>query len=283
MLKIIFTITSLCTQIMEKAKRPQKNQSAEMQQEIDDLKKEIKDLETEIKLLQQSDPEETAELKKELAEIKSMLFIMGDITTTVKIPAKPFLNNGETIKQAQSPYVPTTIKQPVTIPTTEQAKDKLLWFSGKKLNDNTLVTVKGLLVQYSVKKSMVIVQLPKKTDRFEKTVNELINDTALMTGFVGYEETSQQFKAAMYQINRSYKADILIYANFVFYAGEIDEERTIDLGNEILQKIAGFKNQAPAAAAMGKLKQRYKRKNQMDINSQEMIKELSNDRTAFLV
>ncbi|MBK8141454.1 MAG: septum formation initiator family protein [Chitinophagaceae bacterium] len=64
MLKIVFIATFLFSNILVQAQQPQKNQTAEMKQEIDNLKKEIKDLENEIKLLEQSDPDEAAQLKK---------------------------------------------------------------------------------------------------------------------------------------------------------------------------------------------------------------------------
>lgn len=176
MQKIFFIIAFFCSHIVVQAQQPQKNQTDEMKQEIRNLEKEIKDLENEIKLLEKSDPEEAAELKKELAVLKSMLSMLGGAVASANQPAKSTLKNGSQLKPSTSPLVPITIKQPVTTPTAAQAKDRLLWYTGKKLNDSTLITVKGLLVQYAEKKSLVIVQPPKKTDRFEKMVKELINN-----------------------------------------------------------------------------------------------------------
>lgn len=176
MLKIIFIAAFLISNNLVQAQQPQKNQTAEMKQEIDNLKKEIKDLENEIKLLEQSDPDEAVQLKKELAALKSILSMMGGATAPAKQAAKPALKNSNQVKPAQSPIVPIVLKQPVTIPTTAQAKDRLFWYSGKKLNDTTLVTMSGMVVQYAKKKGTLVVQPPKKTDRFIKTVDELINN-----------------------------------------------------------------------------------------------------------
>ena len=166
----------LCSINPARAQQPQKKQTAEMKQEIESLRKEIKDLENEIKQLEQSDPEEAAVRKKELAALKNMLAMMGGVPAQTEQPPKPALNTGSPVKPSHSPIVPIALKQPVTIPTAAQVKDRLLWYSGKKLNDSTLVTARGLLVQYSGKRSMVIVQPPKKSDRFEKMVNELVNN-----------------------------------------------------------------------------------------------------------
>jgi len=176
MLKIVFIATFLFSNILVQAQQPQKNQTAEMKQEIDNLKKEIKDLENEIKLLEQSDPDEAAQLKKELTALKSILSMMGGATAPAKQAVKPALKNSSQVKPAQSPIVPIVLRQPVIVPTAAQAKDRLLWYKGKKMNDTTLVTMTGMVVQYAKKKSTVIVQPQKKTDRFEKTVNEIINN-----------------------------------------------------------------------------------------------------------
>ncbi|HYV54020.1 MAG TPA: hypothetical protein VE933_05535, partial [Chitinophagaceae bacterium] len=37
---------------------------------------------------------------------------------------------------------------PGQIPTPAQAKDRLLWYKGKKLNDSMIVTTKGQVVKY---------------------------------------------------------------------------------------------------------------------------------------
>jgi len=51
---------------------------------------------------------------------------------------------------------------PGQIPTTAQAKDRLLWYKGKKLNDSMIVTTKGQVVKYSRRSQQLTVQPPPK-------------------------------------------------------------------------------------------------------------------------
>jgi len=82
--------------------------------------------------------------------------------------------------QPASAIVIIPLKQPLQIPTTALAKDHLLWYKGKKMNDSMIVTAKGLLVLYSKKQDKVTAQpLPKK-DPFAKLVGNL-DKTAQMT------------------------------------------------------------------------------------------------------
>ena len=64
-----------------------------------------------------------------------------------KPPVKP-----AALVQSPSPIEPLVIKQPITVPTAAQANDHLLWYTGKKINDSTLVTMKGMVVQYNKSK-----------------------------------------------------------------------------------------------------------------------------------
>lgn len=51
---------------------------------------------------------------------------------------------------------------PGQIPTPAQAKDRLLWYKGKKLNDSMIVTTKGQVVKYSRRSQQLTVQPPPK-------------------------------------------------------------------------------------------------------------------------
>lgn len=151
--------------------KPQKNQQAEMQQAVDEMKKEIRRLEDEIK--KTTDPEEAASLKKELAGLKSMLAMFEKTSKPVSQSPTPVKN--QPVKNTASPITPVVLKQAYTIPTAAQATDRLLWYKGKKINDSTLVTVKGMVVQYNKnnkKRSVVKIQPLKKADPFDSLVVE---------------------------------------------------------------------------------------------------------------
>ncbi|KIC90526.1 hypothetical protein [Flavihumibacter sp. ZG627] len=174
MLKILFFLTIIFNTFLVHAQQPQVKQTPELKQQIEELKKEITDLEAEIKVAEKSDPEEAAQLKKGLAALKNVLSMMGG--TVTKQPVKTASVAAKRPAAAASPIVPIILKQPLSVPTAAQAKDNLLWYKGKKANDSTLITMTGMLVQYAKKKGTVVVQPPKKNDRFVKTVDELINN-----------------------------------------------------------------------------------------------------------
>lgn len=192
---ILFFFFFAASYAAEAQVKPPNSQQAEMQQAIDEIKKEIRKLEEEIK--KTTDAEEAASLKKELASLKSMLSMFEKTSKPVAQTSKP-----APVKNTPSPITPVVVKQPYTIPTAAQATDRLLWYKGRKINDSTLVTVKGLLVQYNKnnkKRSIVKIQPPKKSDPFdsmvvaftniEKRKEALINKfDKLKNGFMFYTE-----------------------------------------------------------------------------------------------
>lgn len=145
--------------------------NAEMQEEINDLKNDIKDLEAEIKDAEKNDPDEVPELKSQLAAMKKMLALM-DPSAAKTAPSKP-VKVATPASAYISPVLPVDTGQPVTPPTEAQAKDYLLWYQGKKIDDSTLVTTKGVIVRYNKKTGRLKVKPPKKTDPFDKIVAEL--------------------------------------------------------------------------------------------------------------
>lgn len=159
---------------------PKPAMSAEMQQQIQEMKKEIIALEKEIKELEKSDPEEAAARKKELAALKNMLAMLEGAGMTTAPAKKPAAAKPATVPLSPSPIEAVVIKQPFTTPTREQAKDRLLWYTGKKINDTTLVTVQGMVVQYNKhnKSKKVKLQPPKKSDPYSKMVDELTRTEA---------------------------------------------------------------------------------------------------------
>ncbi|MEO6135069.1 MAG: hypothetical protein ABIP35_07945 [Ginsengibacter sp.] len=76
------------------------------------------------------------------------------------------INKVEHVKKMASPIVKIPLKQPLQVPTQAQAKDHLLWYKGKKINDSMLVTTKAMLVLYSSKRNMVVVEPQKKRTLF---------------------------------------------------------------------------------------------------------------------
>jgi hypothetical protein len=141
-------------------------------QEISEMKKEVAALEAEIREAEKNDPEEVANLKTQLDALKSVLAMIEK-----PAPGKPVKNISPVKQQlpalAYSPVTPVVLKQPVTPPTEAQAKDYFFWYKGKKINDSTLVTTRGTVVQYVKKDLKLIVQPDKKKDSFNLMVARL--------------------------------------------------------------------------------------------------------------
>lgn len=85
------------------------------------------------------------------------------------------------------PIVLIHLKQPLQIPTEAQAKDHLLWYKGKKMNDSMIVTTKGMLVLYSKKKDKVTAQPLEKNDPFRSLVINLSKTTQMTDDYINQE------------------------------------------------------------------------------------------------
>lgn len=140
----------------------QKTSNTEMQAQIEEMKKEIAQLEADLKKAEKDDPEEAAMLKTQLSAMKSMLAMFDKPKAAPK--AQPAAPVKKVPVQQLSPIEPVVLKQPLVVPTTAQAKDRYFWYRGKKINDSTLVTTKGMVVQYKKKKLQLVIQPEKKTD-----------------------------------------------------------------------------------------------------------------------
>ncbi|HLO80274.1 MAG TPA: hypothetical protein VK166_04930, partial [Chitinophagaceae bacterium] len=173
---------------------PPKPSTSEMQQMTAELKKELAQLEDELKKTE--DPEEAEMLKKQIAALKSML----GVVSKPMAPAKTALPPKGVQFQEYSPIVPVVLKVPVVAPAAGQDKDRYFWYKGKKVNDSTLVTRRGMVVQYSKKKQMLILKPEEKKDslfggigrevaRNEQRKNELVTKVSQMkNGFTYYPD-----------------------------------------------------------------------------------------------
>jgi hypothetical protein len=149
-------------------------QSDEMKQMVTELKKEIAGLEKEIKEAEKEDALAAAAMKKQLNTYKTMLAALDKsrpVEAKTKSPSAAIKNK---LLQTPSPITAVFLKQPVMAPTAAQAKDRFFWYRGRMLNDSTLITAKRTVVQYSKKRSQLIVQPEEKKDSFALIVKEII-------------------------------------------------------------------------------------------------------------
>jgi len=150
---------------------------------------EIKQMETDIADAKKNkeDPETIKEMEKNLAMMKKMLGII-DKVAIIDPQKKREIQTTNSVPSYRSPYI-RFYKQAVVIPTKAQAKDRLLCYTGKKINQNTLITTTGRVIQYDRQNNQVLVQYNEKKDsttlkiisnlaRSRQWTNNYINNTA---------------------------------------------------------------------------------------------------------
>lgn len=93
----------------------------------------------------------------------------------------------EATKKNDSPIVEIELNQPLQVPTETQAKDHLLWYKGKKINDSILVTTKAMVVLYSENQSKIIVKPPAKNDPFGKMANNASKESEMTEDYIELE------------------------------------------------------------------------------------------------
>jgi hypothetical protein len=146
----------------------------DLKQDIAEMKQEIKDIEAEIADAKINYPEDVPELQKDLATMKKML---ASFEKMAGMSSAPQPKAAKTVPAAKpsynSPIVSLNLSQPITAPAPSQATDRLLWYTGKKINDSTLITTRALVVQYQPKRNRVVAQPEKKSDPFQKMIDEL--------------------------------------------------------------------------------------------------------------
>jgi hypothetical protein len=214
LLLVFLMISFLCSL----AQLPTGKQTDEIKQMIAELKKEITTIEAEIRQAEKDDPESVASLKTQLNTYKTMLAAFDKSNATIAKP-KPATTVKTALPQTPSPIVKAHLKAPVVTPTAAQAKDRLFWYKGKKINDSTLVTTKKTVVQYSRKRQILIVEPDEKKDtafvgiakriakgeqvkrdlieKFDKMQNGFIYYPYLENSLVVYDDLTKRFSEAV--------------------------------------------------------------------------------------
>ncbi|MGZ5221731.1 MAG: hypothetical protein ACXWC7_16705, partial [Chitinophagaceae bacterium] len=180
-MRIITIILFICSQqqlfaqVETSQGRPSPKQ---VQDQIAQAKKEslqmITELEKEIAEATKrgDDPESIIEMKKQLATLKKMTGVANK-AANIRQSGSKNIDGVNSIRPYKSPYT-RFFKQAVAIPAEAQAKDKLLWYRGKKINQTTLVTTGGRIIQYDRQNNRVMVQYNEKKDTpFLKIVSGL--------------------------------------------------------------------------------------------------------------
>ncbi len=162
---LLFLFTCLLQQSVLSQQPSKEQMQAQMrqakfkaQQQITDLEKQIADAK-----VNKENPETIKGLEDQLATMKKMLGIVDKAVNRNTTGPKTIADSVSAVPPYKSPYI-RFFNQKVVAPTEAQAKDKLLWYKGKKINKNTLVTTKGRVIQYDRQNNHVLVQYNEKKD-----------------------------------------------------------------------------------------------------------------------
>ena len=164
--------------ITAQVEKPQERSSPkEMREQMAQANREMKQMVTDLEIeiaeaKKRGDAAESIqEMEKQLAAMKKM---MGSIEKASTLSLERPKRNPDFVDKIpvyKSPIVPIPLKQPVIIPTEAQAKDSLLWYKGKKITPNILVTTRGMVVWHDKARNMVVLKPdPKKDSLFVNLV-----------------------------------------------------------------------------------------------------------------
>lgn len=166
----------------------QKQMEAQMRQAKKDAQEQISSLEKEIAVAKANneDPEAIKEMETRLATLKQIVGGVDKIGDRLNQKQPDDLPPSKIVEPKYvSPFVPILIKQPVVAPSEGQAKDQLLWYTGRRIDANTLVTTTGMVVRYDRANNRIIVQPDKRVDTFYYGLLKTLAQTSQMrNGFV---------------------------------------------------------------------------------------------------
>jgi hypothetical protein len=151
-----------------------KSQAAELKKEIAEAK------------AKNEDPENIKQLEQQLGVVEKMVTVLETTNFSGNTIPKS-LPPAKTIEPAYvSPFTPIILKQAVTLPSKDKATDQLLWYTGKKIDANTLITVSGTLVRYNRQQHILTVQTEKRRDsNYYGLVNTLGQTRQMKNDFGG--------------------------------------------------------------------------------------------------
>ena len=168
-MKLLFFILfsySLQFHVIAQEKPPTKEEmKADFEQSIKEAKQQRDELITQLAEAKKNkeNAESISEMEKQLTTMNQMIAMLEKNNPFAKSATKPVTATKNTEPDYVSPFKPINLKQPVSKPTWAQATDKLLWYRGKRIDPNTLITPSGLIARYNQQQQILTLQ-PDRTD-----------------------------------------------------------------------------------------------------------------------
>jgi hypothetical protein len=150
----------------EESPPTQQEIQAQKQQAIAKAKKTREETKAKLALAKANNegPEKIKQIEGRLASLDQMIAMLDKTDLTDNKTPKPLPPSKNTEPEYVSPFIPIKLKQPVKIPGEGQATDQLLWYTGRRIDDNTLITTRGMIVQYDRNNHGVTVQPDRRID-----------------------------------------------------------------------------------------------------------------------
>ena len=167
---IVFAITHGFAQSPSPADKTVKPSQKEIQAQLKQVKNEaqeqITSLERDIAAAKANneDPESIKQMESQLATLRQVLGGVDNVNISNRNHETTLAPPKTTEPKYVSPFEPIVLKQPVTAPTKDQAKDQLFWYKGKKIDANTLVTSNKTIVRYNRANNRLTIQTDKPDD-----------------------------------------------------------------------------------------------------------------------
>ncbi|HJW17687.1 MAG TPA: hypothetical protein VJ499_11230, partial [Flavisolibacter sp.] len=157
---LLLLITILVYNVIAAQKKPSQSAVNNMKQLPPEMQKQMQQALKEIDALEKEDPEAAKMARQLLNQVHSK-------------SAKVVPQNTQ-IHQITSPIVAVKLPANVAIPNTANARDHLLWYKGKLINDSVLITTKGNFIVYNKRDNRIIVKPNPPEDQFGPLVQELM-------------------------------------------------------------------------------------------------------------
>lgn len=169
------------------SQRPsQKEITAQKQEAIIDAKQQVAEMKKEIAeaKAKNEDPESIKEMEKQLAILQQMVTMLEGVSISDNTRSQTLPLSKTAEPKYISPFVPIVLNQTVTAPTKENAKDQLLWYVGKKIDANTLITPSRTIVRYDRQRHIVTIQSDRRVDTsYYGLVNTISQTSQMKTQF----------------------------------------------------------------------------------------------------
>lgn len=162
---LIFFVS--CTLVFSQDEKPptKEEMKADFEQSIREAKQQRDELVKQIVEARKNkdDAESISQLEEQLNTVNQMISMLEKNNPFVKQATRPVTPPKNTEPAYVSPFTPIKLKQPVSKPTEAQATDQLLWYRGRSIDPNTLITPSGLIARYNQQQHILTLQ-PDRTD-----------------------------------------------------------------------------------------------------------------------